>query len=232
MQYNLLTVSGDAKTIKGEKTGYKTAILYLSPERSIAQSLPEFEGVNLCPSATEGCAKACLQTAGRMRFTPAVNARARRTALYLTWPIEFFNQLHDDIMRFIAHSKRVGLRPCVRLNGTSDSPALAMRFAKQFPSVQMYDYTKIDKPWTRQRPNYHLTFSRSETNQTACLDALRNGVNVAVVFKQNPLPDLFWGYPVINGDANDLRFLDDSPSIVGLKAKGKARQDTTGFVII
>jgi hypothetical protein len=37
-------------------------------------------------------------------------------------------------------------------------------------------------------------------------------------------------FPVINGDETDLRFLDAKGVIVGLRAKGKARKDTTGFV--
>ena len=36
---------------------------------------------------------------------------------------------------------------------------------------------------------------------------------------------------VVNGDESDLRFLDPRNSIVGLKAKGKAKKDTTGFVV-
>ena len=37
--------------------------------------------------------------------------------------------------------------------------------------------------------------------------------------------------PVINGDKTDMRFKDPVGVIVGLKAKGKARKDTSGFVI-
>jgi hypothetical protein len=39
------------------------------------------------------------------------------------------------------------------------------------------------------------------------------------------------GRYVLDGDKNDLRFLDKPNSIVGLIAKGKARHDTSGFVI-
>jgi hypothetical protein len=41
----------------------------------------------------------------------------------------------------------------------------------------------------------------------------------------------YLGRPVINGDADDLRFLDPVGVFVGLKAKGLAKKDTTGFVI-
>jgi hypothetical protein len=35
----------------------------------------------------------------------------------------------------------------------------------------------------------------------------------------------------INGDENDLRFLDPKGVVVGLTAKGKAKSDTSGFVV-
>ncbi len=59
---------------------------------------------------------------------------------------------------------------------------------------------------------------------------LSNGINVAVVFKDK-LPAEFLGFPVIDGDISDTRFLDSQGVIVGLKAKGKAKQDTSGFVV-
>ena len=55
-------------------------------------------------------------------------------------------------------------------------------------------------------------------------------VNLVVVFRKE-LPDVFAGRKVINGDESDLRFLDQTGVVVGLKAKGKARKDTSGFVI-
>jgi len=45
------------------------------------------------------------------------------------------------------------------------------------------------------------------------------------------LPVFYKNTRVINGDKDDLRFLDDKGVIVGLKAKGKAQKDTSGFVI-
>jgi len=77
--------------------------------------------------------------------------------------------------------------------------------------------------------NYHLTFSKSENNWDKCLDVLNNGGNIAAVFDK--VPDTYLGYQVIDGDKSDLRFLDPKNVIVGLKAKGKARKDTSGFVI-
>jgi hypothetical protein len=102
--------------------------------------------------------------------------------------------------------------------------------AKRFPDVQVYDYTKLPVPDKDKLPkNYHLTFSLSETNKEAALEALWKGFNVAVVFDEKP--NDFLGVPVVDGDESDLRFLDKPYSIVGLKAKGKAKKDKTGFVV-
>ena len=96
-----------------------------------------------------------------------------------------------------------------------------------FPDVQFYDYTKLanrkDLP-----SNYRLTFSLAEDNEVQAWAALTLGINIAVVFK-NRLPENFMGHRVINGNESDLRFLDPMGVIVGLKAKGKAKRDTTGF---
>ena len=58
--------------------------------------------------------------------------------------------------------------------------------------------------------------------------ALQQGMNVAMVFDK--LPDTYMGRPVFNADETDLRFLDPKGVILGLKAKGRAKKDTSGFV--
>ena len=94
--------------------------------------------------------------------------------------------------------------------------------------------------------NYHLTFSLSESNDADAMDALDAGYNVAVVFdiksRGGKLPETFdlkvkdesgvrvKRVPVINADDSDVRFYDPKGVIVGLKAKGDAKSDTTGFV--
>ena len=77
--------------------------------------------------------------------------------------------------------------------------------------------------------NYHLTFSRSEHNDSLCDMVLQMGGNVAVVFR-NQLPKTWKGFEVVNGDENDLRFLDKKGVVVGLIEKGLAKKDKTGFV--
>lgn len=224
----LLSVSADAKTVKGEKKGYLTGILYLSPadESGIA---------NLCPSASPGCKASCLYTAGRAAYFPKINeARRRKTQWLVEDHVSFYIQLIKDVEALVRKAKREGLTPCVRLNGTSDLPKMAHYVAALFPKVQFYDYTKHPRPWVRMRPNYHLTFSLSELNIKDALDSLAHGVNVAVVFhtkRGQPLPKYWEGYKVEDGDLTDLRFKKSSKAhIVGLRAKGKAKKDRTGFV--
>jgi hypothetical protein len=135
--------------------------------------------------------------------------------------------LISDIERLVREAKLTRLTPAVRINGTSDQPKLALELAKRFPTVQFYDYTKIPKPWKRTAANYHLTFSFSGDNLQDCLEALRHGVNVAVVF-HGTLPATWNGFEVINGDDSDVRFNDQKGVIVGLKSKGDARKLTAG----
>ena len=226
----LLTIE-NSKTTKGEKLGYLTGILYLAPAR-------ESGVMDTCPLSTEGCRAGCLFTAGRASFTPSIiTARINKTKWLHEDRESFVETLRKNIASLIRKAKRANLIPAVRINGTSDLPQLALQLAGEFPEVQFYDYTKVPRPWTRTRPNYHLTFSLSESNFQDASDALQHGLNVAVVFntpKSKPLPETWRGYNVIDGDMHDLRFLDTYRLglIVGLHAKGKAKKDKTGFVQI
>jgi hypothetical protein len=149
--------------------------------------------------------------------------------------------LHKNIQKLVKRAAKLGLIPAVRINGTSDLPQLALQLATDYPDVQFYDYSKIPRPYDRVRHNYHLTFSLSENNLSNALDALAHGINVAVVFnvkRGHDLPTRWHGYSVIDGDMHDLRFLDKNPRdsaapvIAGLRAKGQAKRDTSGFVQI
>ena len=104
-----------------------------------------------------------------------------------------------------------------------------------FPNIQFYDYTKIYKRAVKfvkgEYPkNYHLTYSLNEDNKDLAFNILKMGGNISAVFRKD-LPDTYKGYKVVNGDEHDLRFLDLQNSIVGLKAKGKAKTDYSGFVL-
>ena len=71
-------------------------------------------------------------------------------------------------------------------------------------------------------PNYHLTYSLNEDNYDKAMEVLKQGGNVAVVFR-NELPQTFKGYRVINGDEHDLRLLDPKNVVVGLKGKRQGK---------
>lgn len=188
------------------------------------------------------------------------SARIKRTHLLFQQREIFFAELVLAIETHCRRALKHGLIPVVRLNGTSDLPWERMPFTDvdgtryasimaRFPDVQFYDYTKSPSramlSALGQLPaNYVLTFSRSETNERIALDILANGGNVAVVFNAKtathgkfakpaePLPATWHGYRVIDGDHDDLRFLDDRNVVVGLRAKGpRAKSDTSGFVV-
>jgi hypothetical protein len=225
--FKTLITSGDAKTIKGEKLGVKTGIMYLAPAH-------ESGVINVCPSASLGCMAMCLNTAGRGQMPMVQQVRVARTIFLKEQPDAFQTRLRLEVKKLIESAKRASMIPAIRVNGTSDLPKLALPLAEEFSDVQFYDYTKLPKPERRVRSNYDLTFSRSETNEKDCLDALANGINVAVVFstkKGEKLPDEYLGYEVINGDEHDLRFMDKKGVVVGLTAKGRAKKDTSGFVV-
>ena len=225
--YDLLTVNNDAKTSKGAKKGWFTGVLYGAPGT-------EADGkTNMCRWASLACLDACLYRSGRAENTASIiAARIRRTLQYLANPAAFAVRLHTDFLKLQKQARKLGLKPAGRVNGTFDIPKLGMLMAKLMPEMQFYDYTKCPKPWLRTRPNYHLTFSYSGENMAECIDAMAHGINVAVVF-EDVIPAEWNGWPVIDGDQDDLRFLDPVGVVVGLTVKdNKATRATTSSPFI
>ena len=232
----LLSVSSDAKTVKGETLGFLTGILYLAPANTTKW--------NTCSMAkTAKCDVACLYKAGRGAMNSVQTARINKTIWFFTERNSFMQQLVVDIAKIIKKAKKKGLQPLVRLNGTSDIRWETIGFTDTdgieyvnifaaFPDVTFYDYTK-DVNRKDLPANYDLTFSYSgvEGFQPFVQKALLNNMRMAVVFrKEQDIPQSFMGIPVVSGDNSDVRHLDDKV-IVGLYAKGKAKLDTTGFVV-
>lgn len=224
-----LLSTGNPKLMKGEKKGYLSFVLHLAPA--------DLSGKNTCPKATEGCKAACLNTAGRGGMyktgetTNAIQqARIRKTKMFFEQREQFLAQLEADIRLGIKQAEKKGMIPAFRLNGTSDISWEKYGIIEKFSEVQFYDYTKINNRKVKHLTNYHLTFSKADGNDMDVRVAASNGMNVAVVFKKE-LPATYIGREVVNGDDTDLRFLDPKGVIVGLKAKGKAKKDTTGFVV-
>lgn len=233
MTYNLLGVGNNAKTIKGDGSEYVTAIKYMQPYKTVVNN----KIFNICAMADKAkCWKPCLRWAGRGQMGVVQRGRKRKTMFYLSDRIGFMDALINDITAFSRRQRKKNIQPCVRLNGTSDIQYEKTGIMEQFPEVQFYDYTKIVKRAYAKLPdNYHLTLSYSEADPEYAeqvLQAVRDtGVNAAVVFRDK-IPATFKGLRVIDGDKDDLRFLDPKGVIVGLKAKGaKAKRDRSGFVI-
>jgi hypothetical protein len=235
----LLGIDTNAKTIKGEQYGIKTAILYLMPA--------EQGGTQLCPMAkTAGCEKACLFTAGRGAMNSVMLSRLRKTLYFNQYREQFMLQLQNELIRERAKAKRKGYKLIVRLNGTSDirweNEPIGHAYAnimQALPDIQFYDYTKIAN--RKNVPaNYDLTFSYSgvEAYQPFVAKAVANGDRIAVVFRDRAIVnamlangDTFLGLPVVDGDDTDIRHLDPKGAVVALYAKGKARKDQSGFVV-
>jgi hypothetical protein len=232
MTFKLLSTA-NPKIQKGTKLGYLSFILHLAPA--------DLSGRNTCPKATAGCKSACLNTAGRGgMFKKGENtnmiqkARIRKTQYFFEARDYFMQDLYNDITKGIKQAKKLGLTPVFRLNGTSDLSwekytINDKNIFELFPDVQFYDYTKVLGRKVSKYKNYFLIFSKADGNDSDVAEAILQGMNVAAVFDQ--LPEEHMGRPVINADEHDLRFLDDKGVIAGLKAKGRAKKDYSGFVI-
>jgi hypothetical protein len=224
-----LLSTANPKIQKGTSKGYLSFILHLAPA--------DVSGYNTCPKATPGCKAACLNTAGRggmFKKGETTNviqkARIRKTRYFYEDRAGFMEDLVTDIMKAVNFARRKGLKPVFRLNGTSDlswekypTRYGAKNIFDQFPTIQFYDYTKILGRKVKDIPNYHLTFSAADGNDSDVAEALLQGMNVTVVF--DTIPE-----GVYSADEDDLRFLDPQVGVIGLKAKGKAKKDTSGFV--
>ena len=225
------------KTIKGEKYGYLTGIVYLTPADKSGLG-------NLCAWAGK-CKSPCLDTAGRGAMSNVQKGRLRKTSLFFKEQKSFMINLALDIKELDNKAKKIGMIPVCRPNGTSDAAFHRITVGNSgktlmelFPSVQFYDYTKsikksLDNASGLHTENYHVTFSRdSKDNEEDCLKALQNKANVAVVFRTDKFPNTWNGFPTVDGDDSDLRFLDPKGGyVIALKAKGKAKKDVSGFVI-
>ena len=253
MQFKLLSsLNSNSKLEKSNKVQdkYLNVNMYMHPSST-----------KICPyQDIAKCKEPCLNTAGLGGVYKSIqDARKRKTDLFLNDKTTFMSYLITDITKFVNYCEKKGKLPAVRLNGTSDiqweniyignmeqytlDTSDIKLFNKKeqdldcqnifelFPNVQFYDYTKIPTRKTKHIPNYHLTWSYSEANQKYADRFSDVEHNKAVVFNTKTLPSFFKGLKVIDGDTHDMRFLDEDNVVVGLRAKGKAKTDTSGFVI-
>jgi hypothetical protein len=226
---NLLSKgSSNAKTAKNAQI---THILYLAPYTQNSKN------INICAKASAGCAAACLFSAGRGAFSNVIKARVNKTEYYLQDKELFMLQLAKELTK-INNKGNQEFKTLIRLNGTSDLDFvyLLKKYANfdiaNYKNLHFYDYTKILGKVKKYQDskNYTLTFSRAENNESEIFKALKYGANVAAVFSDK-LPQTYKGIKVIDGDLTDAEMLEYKGLILGLKAKGKGRKDTSGFVI-
>lgn len=231
----LIACGNNAKTVKGDGSEYLTAIMYMKPYKVMVDG----KLFNSCSmAAIASCVDGCLNTAGRGQMNTVQTARERKAQWFYRDRDGFMRQLVDDITRFVAYCSKRNIQPCVRLNGTSDIrweliKVDGQNLMQMFPQVQFYDYTKIAN--RKNVPsNYHLTWSYSAAKPKYAEmmhQALANKMNVAVVFRKKDVIPAMWNKLVtVDGDKDDLRFLDPQGVAVALYAKGSAVHDDTGFV--
>ena len=217
-----------AKLVKNEKvSNVITYCMYLSPA--------ETSGYNVCKGSTNECRLGCLASSGHRGIeiasnrTEILDCRIKKTRLFFEHNLFFMEWLLAEIKNCEKYAKKVGLPFSIRLNGTSDIDWTTPRFVNgcnifDFFSkdVIFYDYTKVPSRFYNRPENYHLTYSYTGKNTQNCIELLKQGYNVAVVFdtkKNKPLPAEFLGYPVIDGDLTDYRVNDGNGVIVGLRFK-------------
>ena len=220
---------------------YEAVIQHLTPDKLA-------DGHHtVCPWSTPGCRSSCLNTSGHGQITGKLKtatlemysvhrARIGKTLSFFNDRKAYVARLVKELHNLEDRAFKKGYSPVARLNGTSDIRWETYINMSDFPHIQFYDYTKGYRRMLRwldgEMPfNYHLTYSRSERDTPAYVkEIIRREANVAVVFRTE-LPKTYLGIPVISGMEHDFRFRDPEGYIVGLLAKGRAKKDTTGFVV-
>lgn len=220
---------------KGLGEGWMSVGIQMSPAN--------VSGYEVCKWRSKGCSEVCLFNSGYGFYPKVKESRKKKTRMFFEMPELFKAQMQIELNQLLEKTAKLGLKLAIRLNVLSDIEweNEIIRDNKTifqlYPTIQFYDYTKsIHRVLNNTVPNYDLTYSRSETkiSHLNSLLALKSGKNVAIVFnvkKTKPLPDSYLNFEVIDGDKTDLRFLDKKGVVVGLRTKGNAHGDKTGFVV-
>lgn len=197
-------------------------------------SLSMFPDIKVCPaSELAGCIKPCLTWSGLAAVYDSINkARKARTEYWLSDQSTFLDQLRRELANFQKLCQKQGVQGVVRLNVLSDIQWERFGIPQAFPKLFFLDYTKLAKRLGKTPSNYKLIFSYSDRPQYAkhVKVAKQTGAPIAVVFK-NSMPSEYLGRPVVDGDQSDILNVLSGRVVVGLKAKGPAKQDMGGFVV-
>ena len=234
----LLSIDSNSKLAKTNK---------VAGENHLYAGLSLMPDDKLCPGAkAAGCMDKCLKSAGRGRFSNVSKARITKSAMFHNNPMQFKYWLVKDLEALVRKATREGKIARVRLNVLSDVAWEKYKVIRDgiefdgipqaFPDIQFYDYTKRADRVGKTPANYKLTFSYSgiSTYKNQVRLAEDREANMAVVFlvkKGQSLPQFFRGKPVIDGDEHDARWDDAQGVVVGLRAKGEAIGDASGFAV-
>jgi hypothetical protein len=252
----ILSVSSDPKTVKSLIDGILTGVMYGIPANGSGEW-------NDCPFASLGCTMACLNTSGhggigldQDNLNPVQIARLKRSAFFHTRRSEFWTMLIRDIDRLIRKARKLGLKPAVRLNGTTDvkwetqpvvidGVKIADNIMALYDSVVFYDYTAwpyAKRPNEALPANYHLTFSRKENNDDQIALNIAHGRNVTVVVDikssdhTTTLPKTWREIPTHDADKSDFRPNDPIGRVLILRYKSAKASSlkaalASGFVV-
>lgn len=232
-------LSTNTKLRKSDNSGYLLLGLQLAPDNT--------SGFQVCPAAkSAGCRPGCIYESGIARAFPRVNAfRIEKTRRFFTDRKVFLLELQADIERAYKFADDAGLTLAIRLNVFSDIfwrdiniPSFDVPSGRtlfgEYPHVQFFDYTKMLGNLGHGFKNYYVNFSHSPLVPDRTIEAIsRFGVNPVVVYdlpKHAPLPETFeigpFSLPVIDGDINDLRFIDPPGVSVGVREKLTHKKST------
>ena len=263
----ILSVSSDPKTIKSLIDGVLTGIMYGTPANGSGEwndcafaSL----GCTMACLNTAGHGGIGLDAD---KLNPVQIARLKRSAFFHTRRSEFWEMLIRDIDRLVRKAKKLGLMAAVRLNGTTDvkwesTPVvingvkIADNIMQLYSGISLitgapvsdvifYDYTKwpyAKRPNESLPANYHLTFSRSESNENQIAENIEHGRNVTVVVDipsrdhTTPIPTTWREIPTHDADNSDFRPNDPTGRVLILryksaKASSLAHALASGFVV-
>jgi hypothetical protein len=217
-------VNNSAKHEKAYHYNEMVYTIYLAPAKS--------SGYEVCPGRTAECTAACLNMSGRNIMDvgrEVINgSRIKKTKLIFEEKEFITRWIIDEITAAKAKAEKQGFRFSVRLNNTSDiSPedfyitdnGVRLNLLEIFSDVQFYDYSKISSRihLMNKYDNYDITYSFNGHNWESCEIMLKNNVRVCVVFDK--VPESYMGYKVINADLYDMRYLDPTNVICGVKFK-------------
>lgn len=161
IQFNRLLSVDSAKATKATGYGYLNGIHYMAPASEAGVG-------NLCPKATAGCISLCLgKYSGQAGMVADVEhgtnsvreSRKAKARMFMSERETYMQHMARQIARLVAKAEREGLRPCVRLNGSTDIAFERIRYGadrltllERFPNVQFVDYTKIASRLARLPP--------------------------------------------------------------------------------